>query len=448
MIHNKFRKSKYVTEVETINGDLLVHSGLTGAVLKILKEKKDKYRKICSGDFLSSDDKLREDAYRFVFEAFRQSMILVENDFDELGFIRYRQWKSKFSTFNFTIAPTMECNLACPYCYNPVRLGKMTATVQEEVLSFIGKNLAERANDIGAFNLTWVGGEPLLALEVMKELAGKIEKLAAYYGCEVLNSLVTNGVLLNNKALTVLREKPLLMRSIQISLDGPQNMHNKKRKFTNGNPTYDIILRNIRNTSGYIPIGLRINVDNDFSVDVFKNLIQDLIRRDILHPGSTNIGIALGRIHQGCALEGSCFEGIEMQKFARIQEECFEEAKHLGLHWSNSLVPMTKNAYCGADHRYAWAIDSEGYLYKCWEHMGDLNYSVGHVAKPFTYGETKLRKWIDWSPFENKQCVKCHVFPLCGGGCIAQGLSQGWESSERCVEYRFNFKNRLLLQYS
>ena len=63
---------------------------------------------------------------------------------------------------DLTICPTLACNFDCSYCFEKKRSGKMTAEVQNQVVSFAETMLmAFRPESLG---ITWFGGEPLLAL--------------------------------------------------------------------------------------------------------------------------------------------------------------------------------------------------------------------------------------------------------------------------------------------
>ena len=52
-------------------------------------------------------------------EQLKENGVLLEDSFDEMGFLKYFHYKTKFSneTLYLTVAPTLDCNFACPYCY-------------------------------------------------------------------------------------------------------------------------------------------------------------------------------------------------------------------------------------------------------------------------------------------------------------------------------------------
>ncbi len=86
--------------------------------------------------------------------------ILVEDDYDEKAILKYTFNKSRYcnDTLAITIAPTLNCNFSCPYCYEKDIMGKMSTKIWDAILKYIIKN-GEKYNTI---NLTFYGGEPLL----------------------------------------------------------------------------------------------------------------------------------------------------------------------------------------------------------------------------------------------------------------------------------------------
>ena len=72
---------------------------------------------------------------------------------------------------NLIIVPTTACNFACPYCFEPKKSSKvMTVEVMDGIISFI--NSHTKAEDL---YLTWYGGEPLLAFNIIRTLYNRIK---------------------------------------------------------------------------------------------------------------------------------------------------------------------------------------------------------------------------------------------------------------------------------
>lgn len=127
---------------------------------------------------------------------------------------------------------TNRCNLKCKYCYHNF-LSKEDNIEFSEISAEI---ILKICNDVISFlnspiNITFTGGEPLLRAE---DLLFVLDKLRLYKDKISCISIITNGTLIDNsiaKAFSV--TCPSLY--LDISLDGPENIHDYQRQSTNGN---------------------------------------------------------------------------------------------------------------------------------------------------------------------------------------------------------------------
>ena len=101
-----------------------------------------------------------------------------------------------------TICPTMGCNFNCPYCFENHKQGKMTEEVQADVAALAERLLnTSRAKSL---SVTWFGGEPLLAPDVIEALSEKLMALAKEQGADYSAGIVSNGYLLTPEAVEML----------------------------------------------------------------------------------------------------------------------------------------------------------------------------------------------------------------------------------------------------
>jgi radical SAM protein with 4Fe4S-binding SPASM domain len=112
---------------------------------------------------------------------------------------------------------TTQCNLTCPHCYSAAAKRPHNEMNTDEC-----KRVIDSLEWIGAGEIGWTGGEPLLRDD--------LEELIAYASAKGINSsITTNGVLLNEKRAIILKEAG--NRAIQISLDGstPEKNYRMRR---------------------------------------------------------------------------------------------------------------------------------------------------------------------------------------------------------------------------
>jgi uncharacterized protein len=155
--------------------------------------------------------------------------------------------------------------------------------MKRETIIGIKALLERRCTDLDFLRVSWFGGEPLAAKDIVIEISEYATALALKYPqLRYQANMTTNGYFLNYDTAAALVD--VGVRSYQISLDGPRDIHNKSRIRADGGSTYDQIWTNllaIRDSSLPVNVKLRIH----FSVDTLNQidpLIED-IRKEFLH---------------------------------------------------------------------------------------------------------------------------------------------------------------------
>jgi uncharacterized protein len=122
------------------------------------------------------------------------------------------------------IFPTEQCNFRCTYCYEEFLIGKMKAGVVDG----IKKLIMRRADKLDSLKISWFGGEPLAAKNIVFEISEFIQKLLVDYpNLKYMSDMTTNAYQLDEKTLHKL--VALGINNFQISLDGTEDIHNKTR---------------------------------------------------------------------------------------------------------------------------------------------------------------------------------------------------------------------------
>lgn len=146
--------------------------------------------------------------------------------------------------FNIMIKPAGSlCNLDCNYCYYldkaEIYGGKEPVMTLEMLETCIREYIA--ANDVQEVMFNWHGGEPLvLGLDFYRKAVALEQK---YAGDKIIrNTIQTNGILLTQEWASFFRNNDFL---VGISVDGPQDIHDKYRKDKGGAPTFDKVMRGV-----------------------------------------------------------------------------------------------------------------------------------------------------------------------------------------------------------
>jgi uncharacterized protein len=144
------------------------------------------------------------------------------------------------------------CNLDCSYCYLPNRNdnSKMDVAVIEKAIERVLE--AELAKD--EFTAVWHAGEPLVLGVDYYEQA--IERIASIVPSDITvhHSFQTNGVLIDSEWCDFFNRHHV---RLGLSIDGPEEMHDRYRKTRNGRGTHHKVTRavnqlNEANTSYHV----------------------------------------------------------------------------------------------------------------------------------------------------------------------------------------------------
>ena len=133
------------------------------------------------------------------------------------------------------------CNLDCTYCYylhKEQLLGSSSELrISDDVLAaHIRQYIEAQRGDEVVFS--WQGGEPtLMGVEFFQKVVAFAEKYQRPR-LRIENDLQTNGTLLNDQWYLFLRRNKFL---VGLSIDGPQELHDRYRVNKGGKPTFDTV---------------------------------------------------------------------------------------------------------------------------------------------------------------------------------------------------------------
>ena len=331
--------------------------------------------------------------------------MLVTEDVDEqkAAMDRYAKRRDNRKTLRLTIAPTLDCNFACPYCYEHHKPGVMTDAVADQVIAFASDRLTESDR----LSVTWYGGEPLLVPERVLDMTTRLRNLAESTQKSWFFSMVTNGYRLDETMARSLADAGV--SDVQITLDGPPEIHDQRRVLRNGDGTFDRILDNLVAAVDIMDdVRVRINLDVN-NPDQWRPLTDLLASRGIRDRVRLHIAPVDTPTNANAGYMGSC---MDSESFADTWVDWEMEAYQRSAAHTLSLPRMT---VCTMVAEWAYVIDPTGAIYKCWNHVGETDKVVGNVASPEAVDATGY--WKQFNPLNWQTCRDCDLLPACMGRC-------------------------------
>lgn len=422
--HNSenFAFNSFTTALNKVNSDFV---NILNSIDKISEEEKNKHKDLI--------DNMKREGY------------LVDKDFDEFKALQFYNMSKKFSseTLSLTIVPTLSCNFACPYCYENVKKGTMSRSVQDQLLEFAEKNLKNKKY----LNIIWFGGEPLLAKKIIYDLSSKLIVMCERMGVKYSARMVSNFYLADEE--TIINLKKYKVNQVQVTIDGSEKSHNARRKLKYGDePTFNRIIDNIVKSKKIgLPIIIRVNADKtniNFVEELADVLVKHGLKDIYTYLAHTTIFDEKypTKFISNCFITGDF--AIQSAEFTKLLIK-----KGFNKNIVNIMYPKAIPFHCSAQCLNAFIIGPGGELYKCENEVGETKKCVGDI---FNFSDEKGLKpmqalknmnWLLSSPFEEKKCKNCNILPICMGGCLnfKRKILEPY-----CMPWKYNIINILKLK--
>lgn len=308
--------------------------------------------------------------------------------------------------FTALVTMNLDCNLACGYCYEDHFRGKryMSRDTADLLIGCVSTHI-DKGLDV---MLDFYGGESLLSLSRMKDIAAEVRKKAFDAGVRASFNLVSNATLLTREVAIELKE--LGFNSVRFTIDGPPDVHDLQRPFISGKGSFDLIIKNLEQVCDLLTVQLGGNYTRD-NFHHFPRLLDMLIERGItpdrlgyvmFSPVTPKAGEAgLSDFATGCACPNEPWL-IEASLYLR------QEILRRGFN-----APKPKLTACMVEFDNDLVVNYDGSLYKCPAFMGWDDMKIGHLAD----GISDYRESHNMDVWKNDECLNCPYLPLCFGGC-------------------------------
>ncbi len=335
----------------------------------------------------------------------------------------------------FVVCPTYTCNLACTYCYQSDEVHAMPEVMTDSqvtdfyaALEAISSEHPDKSRQIILF-----GGEPLLpATETV--VVGILDRAER---AQLGVSIVTNGTHMERFA-SLLTSHRSILKSIQITLDGPEPIHDARRKGPDGRGSFAEVVRAIELClDAGIPVNVRVNLDahNLGSLEDLVGLLQQRgwTGRDgfrcLLAPVTDHVGTST---YAPMLREDQLVEPVLglLRRRPELQDVLELHLFRVLHHLISVLQPhgqarsLPRFHYCEADRGDVYTFGPDGLIYICTESAGISEYAVGTYSPRYRLWPRRLRRWQNRSILTLPECQECNIATFCGGGCAYAALRQ------------------------
>lgn len=428
-----YKKSNYNIEIDVLeNGDVLLFNGMTSAFGIMDKSTKQLYDMIEKED-IDDINNLTENIKILLKNGF-----IIPKDLNELDILTLHSQTNRYlnKSLSLTIAPTLNCNMACPYCYEDKQDNYMEENIKLVLYDFVEEFL--EVNSCKSFNVTWYGGEPLLEVDTIYDLSSKFIELCNRKNIKYNATIVTNGVLLDQSVAIMLRDK-CNVNFAQITIDGMPEYHNKRRILVDGRDSFEIIVNNIENCKDIIKIAVRINVDKN-NISNIEKLTEYFIHEKGWIDDPSFYLAPVEKYKDTCYfMNEKC---LDINEFSELDNQVLNKLYDItSKNLKNSYYPKRKGNFCGAVQYGSFVVDPEGDLYTCWNNVGIKNKKIGNIVQKNPMN-IEYMKWLTYQP--DTKCHKCSLLPICLGGCPYEFFSNGQAKCDKRIQ---NFKSKLKLAY-
>lgn len=312
------------------------------------------------------------------------------------------------------------CNLNCSYCF--ASQGKYQG--ERALMSFeVGKRafdfLIEHSGSRRNLEVDFFGGEPLMNLDVVKQLVAYARSIEKEKGKNFRFTLTTNGLLIDDDVIDFCNRE---MSNVVLSLDGRKEVNDHFRKDLAGRGSYDTIvpkfqkLVRARGGKNYYVRGTFTHNNVDFTNDLFHMAdlgFTELSMEPVVCPPDDPYALTeedLPRLFEQ-------YEILAKEMLRRKKEGKGFTFYHYMLDLKHGPCIYKRITGCGSGTEYM-AVTPWGELYPCHQFVGDEKYSLGNIWDGVTRPEVQ-DQFRSCNAYAREECKDCWAQLYCSGGCAA-----------------------------
>jgi uncharacterized protein len=321
--------------------------------------------------------------------------------------------------------PSFACNFNCTYCYQEGYLNQGKGNgldVADAFFRYVQVNFASRKKYVTLF-----GGEPLLTDLQSREMLDFFTRRCRELDLEL--AVVTNGY---NLEEFIPLFSLVSMREIQVTLDGPEAVHNMRRPLRGGKGTFSNIVKGIDAAlAAGLPVNLRVVLDRD-NMAALPLLADFAISKG--WTASPLFKTQLGRnyeLHFCQSRQSSLYSRIDL--YRDLYELILKDPGLLQFHrpayslskflFENGELPAPLFDSCPGS-KTEWAFDYSGRIFSCTATVGKSGEELGTFWPSVDLNKQRIESWQQRDILSISSCADCNLRLACGGGCASVAFNR------------------------
>jgi len=318
-----------------------------------------------------------------------------------------------------TVNTTQLCNLRCTYCAAGGDGTYGSPSVKIDLKKGLPQLewLMSRCLPGERFQINYLGGEPLLYPDVMREISKKAAELAEIHQVALRFSVVTNGTQLHHPAVLDLLKD--FRMAVTVSVDGPPEVQDRFRP-------------NKKNTGEGSSVDLEKGL---IKLQEIKNRLPSIGLAAVFHKEYTNVLEAyqyflkwdfdfyeFNYSHTDFDPQGSREYTQGLQKVAQLADSLGGEDEFRKIRSFDSILnrldeQVKLENFCGSG-KSLLSMDAKGDLYACPWDINDKSLKMNDSSSMAGLG-VDPGHWSSYAApqVEKPVCHQCWAKFVCGGGC-------------------------------
>ncbi|MGZ3423629.1 MAG: radical SAM protein [Polyangiales bacterium] len=315
---------------------------------------------------------------------------------------------------------THDCNLGCGYCYTGAKFRKRMS--RETASKGLDLAFGDHASEI---QLSYFGGEPTLELDLLIDVAKEARERAAKLGKKLVQTVTTNGTLLDAKKVAALYELDIYLA---LSIDGVKEAHDGNRPQMGGGSSFEAVERALH---------LLVEAGRSFeTISVVTPLSARFLGESIAWLFEAGVPrVSLNPCYEA-AWDDESLEAWEkgLKSGADTMKSWMRKGRTVSVSvFDNKILAALKGGLGGEDKCKLGdgfvAVSPEGHLYGCERNVAEDDrpeLRVGHVDTGVEMQRVcSLRPDVHEDKHAtNEECNTCAEKPRCSASCACANMAE------------------------